>query len=64
MRRLFTARQARQLFVACNGRCQKCNEELADGWHVHHVKPFSKGGQTVLPNAMALCPGCHKEVHQ
>jgi 5-methylcytosine-specific restriction endonuclease McrA len=63
-RRRFTARQARQIAIASGGKCGRCGKELPDGFHVHHVKAHSQGGQTQLGNAMALCPKCHVEVHR
>lgn len=30
---------------------------------VHHKKPLSEGGLDTLDNVTALCPNCHREVH-
>lgn len=62
-RRRFTATQARNRFIACNGMCERCNQPLEESWHMHHRKPHSEGGQTIYENSMALCPQCHKEIH-
>ena len=62
-RRLFSARQARIKLEQCGGRCDLCGLRLEDGFHMHHIKRHADGGQTVLPNCMALCPKCHKEKH-
>lgn len=62
-RRLFTKRQARNKLAQCGGRCERCNEPLQNGFHMHHVIPHSKGGMTTLSNCMAVCGRCHKEIH-
>lgn len=63
-RRRFTPRQARMKYVACDGKCEKCGCELQSDFHMHHIKPHSKGGATYLFNCMALCVECHLEVHR
>ncbi|CAK2642980.1 5-methylcytosine-specific restriction enzyme A [Vibrio crassostreae] len=30
---------------------------------VHHVKFLSKGGSDTITNAAALCPNCHRALH-
>jgi len=62
-RRQFTARQARQKLIACGGKCERCGDALPDRFHMHHVRRHADGGPTLLLNAQALCPKCHKEVH-
>lgn len=62
-RRRFTAAQARTKAVACGGKCERCGEQLEDGFHMHHIKPHSQGGQTILVNCLAVCHKCHKEIH-
>jgi len=47
------------LFVAGNGNCAMCGKELEKGWHSDHIYPYSKGGETQLSNAQALCPECN-----
>ena len=61
MRRIFTRKQRQQVFLASDGRCSICGCELPVGWHVDHVVPFSKGGQTHITNAQALCPSCNQK---
>ena len=62
-RRRFTAWQARQKLIACDGKCERCGQTLPDRFHMHHVRRHADGGPTLLINAQALCPKCHGEVH-
>jgi len=61
--RYFSAEQKRRLYLTAEGRCQYCGEALGDDWHAHHIRPWSEGGLTDIRNAMALCVGCHQEIH-
>ncbi|MBW3599795.1 MAG: HNH endonuclease [Planctomycetes bacterium] len=53
----------RELVAArAGGACEYCRLlEAATGvtFHVEHVVPQSKGGQTVLSNLALSCPGCN-----
>jgi predicted restriction endonuclease len=61
-RRFFTARQARQLFIAADGKCQQCGCDLVgQPFHAHHIRPHSQGGPIELYNGQILCPPCHGE---
>lgn len=42
-------------------RCQLCGATPQDGarLHVDHVKPWSKGGETVIENLQILCEPCN-----
>jgi 5-methylcytosine-specific restriction endonuclease McrA len=62
-RRYFTPKQSRQKVIACGGKCEQCSLSLYDGFHMHHRVPHSLGGQTILANALALCPPCHRRLH-
>ena len=63
MRRCFTARQARQLLIAADFKCQRCGCDLSQRqFEAHHVRRFADGGVTELHNGMALCVPCHKEI--
>lgn len=48
------------LYLAQDGKCAMCGAELSNGWHVDHVIPFSRGGETSLQNSQALCPACNQ----
>jgi 5-methylcytosine-specific restriction endonuclease McrA len=41
------------------GKCAICQCDVGVGYHVDHVIPFSKGGETSLENSQALCPACN-----
>ena len=62
-RRCFTKRQAKIKLAQCDSKCERCGNLLENGFHMHHVKPHSQGGQTVLTNCMAVCFECHREIH-
>jgi hypothetical protein len=31
--------------------------------HIHHLTPHSEGGTTTPDNLIALCSGCHRNLH-
>lgn len=64
MRRVFDRQQKRHLYIASEGRCQRCGGDLGEDWEAHHVKRFADGGVTELPNGMALCESCHRAIHR
>jgi 5-methylcytosine-specific restriction endonuclease McrA len=59
MSRLFNKRQRLMMLFRQAGRCAACSNRLSAGFHADHVKPYSKGGQTVIQNGQALCPMCN-----
>ena len=58
-RRRFNARERAALFLAADGRCERCGRELAPGWHADHERPYVAGGPTDVTNGQALCPTCN-----
>lgn len=63
-KRDFTEEERIVVFRRAGGRCQKCGKKLdMKNFHVHHKIPHSKGGKTVLNNAILLCESCHKKLH-
>jgi len=62
--RLFSDVQRRRIFLAADGRCQKCGELLGEVWDAHHIVPHSLGGVTEVWNGMALCKPCHIDIHK
>ncbi|MEV8060755.1 DEAD/DEAH box helicase family protein [Streptomyces antimycoticus] len=58
-RRAFKSDERAALFIAANGRCIACGEELTRGWHGDHMRPWSKGGPTDVINGQAYCPNCN-----
>jgi len=61
MQRFFSDSQKQDMFNRCFGRCEGCMDNLPNGWHAHHIKQYSDGGETDIENGMALCPDCHKK---
>ncbi len=59
MRRLFTKRQKKIMQLYSGNFCQQCGVKLPKNFHGDHIKPFSKGGQTVNINGQALCGSCN-----
>lgn len=58
-RRRFTATERAALYLAAEGRCMECGDELGPGWHADHIDPHSRGGLTDVINGQALCPPCN-----
>jgi superfamily II DNA or RNA helicase len=58
--RWFSSWQRQRIWITAGGRCELCGVPL-HYWtfHCDHIWPHSKGGQTVLRNAQALCPDCN-----
>lgn len=53
------------------GKCQLCeypapfNDKEGEPFlEVHHIKWLSKGGSDSIDNVIALCPNCHRRMHQ
>jgi hypothetical protein len=58
-RRRFSASERAALYLAADGRCQRCGAPLEPGWHADHVQPWSLDGPTDVVNGQALCPDCN-----
>jgi len=59
MGRTFSRKERDALFLAADGKCEKCGAPLAEGWHADHIQPYSKDGATDVVNGQALCPKCN-----
>ena len=35
-----------------------------EGLQMHHLRPYSMGGKTILENLIPICGNCHNEVHK
>jgi len=62
--REFDQNQRRAIFRRDKGICQlkiKCNGKKCewDNWHADHIKPWSKGGRTIVSNGQVACPECN-----
>jgi 5-methylcytosine-specific restriction endonuclease McrA len=64
MRRRFSSRERVALYLAAGGRCARCGERLAAGWHADHVVAYVRGGATDVVNGQALCAGCNQRKGQ
>jgi superfamily II DNA or RNA helicase len=58
-RRRFGTSERVALYLAADGRCEDCGNELEPGWHADHKTPHSRGGPTDVVNGQALCPTCN-----
>lgn len=58
-RRRFNSTERVALYLASDGRCTYCGEELEPGWHADHTTPHSRGGATDTTNGQATCPSCN-----
>ena len=61
MARTFNASDRSALYIAADGKCESCGDELQLGWHADHVHPYSRGGPTDVINGAALCPPCNQQ---
>ena len=48
-----------QLWLRCNGYCERCGESLGNSWAMHHRKLKSRGGKDEITNVLALSHACH-----
>ena len=59
------------VLVRAGGECERCNQpapfnrqkDKTPYLEVHHKKQLAHGGEDTVPNAEALCPNCHRELH-
>ncbi|MET0416643.1 MAG: DEAD/DEAH box helicase family protein [Actinoplanes sp.] len=58
-RRRFTTSERAALYLAADGRCTDCGDQLPDGWHADHAQAHALGGPTDVTNGQALCPRCN-----
>ena len=61
VKRLKITKTKRELMhLACNKKCQVCNEEVEiNDTRIDHTKPISRGGTNDDINLQALCKSCH-----
>ena len=59
VRRNFTKRQRIILKILSGNICMKCKKVLDESFHADHIKPWSKGGKTIINNGQSLCPECN-----
>jgi hypothetical protein len=59
-----TKKQRMRVLKRDGYRCQLCGERPSDNphvtLHVHHIRPFGRGGLTIDENLITLCHTCHE----
>ena len=58
-RRRFSRSEKAALYLIADGKCEKCQNELSQGWHGDHIIPFSVVEETDVKNGQALCGTCN-----
>src|SRR5262245_59138986 len=58
-RRRYNKSEHIALYLASDGNCSHCGQELGPGWHADHIDPWSVGGSTNVINGQALCAHCN-----
>ena len=59
-RRHFNTREREAIFILSGGQCAICGDLLDDSWEPDHKQAFSRGGETHIDNAQALCRPCNR----
>lgn len=58
--RMFTPDQRAVIYRIGKGRCAICGIEVSEeNFEADHVKPWSKGGRTIIANGQILCAACN-----
>lgn len=63
-RRLFTARQKRDIFLKFRQKCALCGVKIHGEWTAGHIIPHSQGGKTEVRNGQPECPKCSPITHK
>lgn len=58
-RTLRSKRLRAALWIAADGKCQACGNELGDDWHADHIVPWVASKRTNVHEMQALCPACN-----
>ena len=60
--RAFDKRDKMLAYSKQNGKCPVCGEHFEFGeMEGDHIKPWSKGGETVIDNCQMLCKACNSK---
>jgi 5-methylcytosine-specific restriction endonuclease McrA len=59
--RLSRGQQRLEILERENQTCLRCGEST-DNFEIHHVRAFSRGGETLKQNLVALCTECNSEI--
>lgn len=59
MRKSVTKKRILELLSLQRGRCAVCKCDCRDNYHVDHIYPISKGGDSSAENLQILCATCN-----
>lgn len=58
--RIFTPDQRAVIYRIGKGKCAMCGIEVSEeSFEADHIKPWSKGGRTIIANGQILCSACN-----
>ena len=58
--RIFTPDQRAVIYRIGKGKCAMCDIAVSeDSFEADHIKPWSKGGRTIIANGQILCAACN-----
>ena len=55
-----TDKDISRLLNRFNKRCAYCGDDIADGFHIDHVVPLSRGGSDGIGNYLPVCSFCNE----
>jgi 5-methylcytosine-specific restriction endonuclease McrA len=58
-KRNFSSRQKIIMAVLSGNQCSICKVKLDKSFHGDHIRPWARGGKTILKNGQALCAQCN-----
>ena len=56
-----TAESVAAILEAQGGRCAACRSDIRSGYHMDHIMPMARGGESTLANLQLLCPRCNSK---
>jgi len=59
----FAAEDIKDLYATQGGRCYYCSVEIANGYHIEHMTPLSRGGMNDVSNICLACAPCNCRKH-
>ena len=58
-----TAKSVTVMLDAKRGRCAACGTNIRDGYHMDHIQPMARGGESTFTNLQLLCGTCNLKKH-